>query len=72
MFLGTYDGSDLYFCTQGVPSGNMPTVIARYGNEEQDYQSGMFFAETPLTDEWHNATLRVAYLIARDLGLLPP
>lgn len=37
-FLGRHLGNDLYFCSQG---GNLPTVIARYGNEGSDYNSGL-------------------------------
>jgi hypothetical protein len=29
---------DLYYCPQG---GHIPTVIARYGNEPEDYRSGL-------------------------------
>jgi len=29
---------DLYYCVKG--NGNLPTVVARFGNEPQDYISG--------------------------------
>jgi hypothetical protein len=38
IFLGHYEGYDLYFCK------NEPTVIARYG-ENGDYMSGLIFAD---------------------------
>ncbi len=63
-FLGTYDGHDLYFCPC-----SMPTVIARYGLDG-DYQSGLTFGEATLTEEFAILHLRVAYLIAKDLGLI--
>ena len=37
-FLGMFKDYDLYFCNQG---GNIPTVIARYGNEGHEYLSGI-------------------------------
>ena len=37
-FLGQWKEYDLYFCTQG---GSMPTVIARFSSEGQDYTSGI-------------------------------
>jgi hypothetical protein len=37
-YLGQYKEFDLYFCPQG---GNIPTVIARYGNDGPEYQSGL-------------------------------
>jgi hypothetical protein len=63
-FLGTFDGHDLYYC----PGGG-PTIIARYSSDGPDYSSGMTFGEKPLTHEFACIHLRVAYLIAKDLGL---
>ena len=40
IFLGSFQDNDLYFCKQG----NIPTVIARYGNNGSDYTSGMALA----------------------------
>jgi len=39
--LGKFQEYELYFCDQG---GNLPTVIARYGNEIWEYKSGLAFA----------------------------
>jgi hypothetical protein len=41
IFLGHYQGHDLYFC----PQNGLPTVIARYSSEGSDYKSGMPFAD---------------------------
>lgn len=40
--LGQHDGHDLYHCLQG---GDMPTLIARYGNHGEQYTSGLAFAD---------------------------
>jgi len=37
-FLGQMGVFDLYYCPQ---SGNIPTVIARYGNKDSQYKSGI-------------------------------
>lgn len=37
-YLGRHLGNDLYHCLQG---GNLPTVLARFGNEGPDYTSGL-------------------------------
>ncbi len=39
IFLGTYQGEDLYVC----PAGRVPTVISRYGIHGE-YSSGMCFS----------------------------
>lgn len=36
-FVGHLDGRDIWKCTQG---GNLPTVIARYGDDGPEYSSG--------------------------------
>lgn len=41
-FLGPHEDLDLYFCLQG---GGLPTVIARYGDNEPDYKSGLHTAD---------------------------
>lgn len=41
-FLGRHGEHDLYFCPQG---GQLPTVIARYGDGGPDYTSGMLAAK---------------------------
>ena len=43
VFLGVYEGRDLYFCSQG---GARPTVIARQSSDGGDYLSGLCFADT--------------------------
>lgn len=69
IFLGTYKGGvfidstekdlyDLYFCQQ---SGH-PTVIARYGNEGSQYQSGMNFARPDGIQPLYQAKLRAIKL----------
>ncbi len=40
-FLGSENSRDLYFCTQGR---ELPTVIARFGDDGPDYSSGLPFA----------------------------
>lgn len=38
VFLGTWEGKeDLYFC----PQVHVPTVLARYGNKPEEYESGL-------------------------------
>lgn len=37
-FLGTFKGTDLYFCN----NGRRKTLISRCGNDGPDYVSGMF------------------------------
>lgn len=68
-FLGHYNGHDLYFCSQGL----RPTVMARFGSDDQ-YVSGLPTAEHCSTsdDQDEFRALRVALLIARDRGLVPP
>lgn len=39
--LGSFQDHDLYFCKQG----SLPTVIARFGNNPEDYKSGLIFAD---------------------------
>ena len=50
-FLGTLDGIDMYFCGQNV----IPTVIARYGDDGDEYMSGAEIAAIASC----NGTLRV-------------
>ena len=69
--LGTYDNYDLYFCTQGMPGGHAPTVIARFGTNGEQYISGLAVAQIPLSKtEFSMPGLRAAYLIAKDLELV--
>lgn len=47
-FLGRHGKYDLYYCRkQGVEPDVMATVIARYGSDGPDYQSGMAFGFQP-------------------------
>ena len=73
LYLGTYGAHDLYFCPQGA----LPTVIARFGSEGPEYCSGLASAQAQSLRELETVkadpsfwALRVAYLIARDAGLL--
>lgn len=71
IYLGTYDGYDLYYCPRGSPSMKIPTVLARLGNKAENYISGMAVAEKiPLDNSFCMPALRVAYLIAKDLNLI--
>ncbi len=44
IYLGEWQGHDLYWCAQG----GRPTVIARWGDDGPNYQSGMIFADREL------------------------
>ena len=59
VYLGNHDHYDLYFC------GSEPTVIARYGNDGQEYISGLVFAKPDKTK-----ALYIAKTIAIKQGLL--
>lgn len=39
VFLGSFDGHDLYCCIEGYAH---PMVMARFGNESRDYKSGIW------------------------------
>jgi hypothetical protein len=70
-YLGTYDGYDLYYCPHGAPGFKIPTVLARRGNDPEQYISGMAAAkQNPLHSSFCMPALRVAYLIAKDLALI--
>lgn len=73
VYLGHFEDHDLYYCA------GEPTVIARFGDEGPDYGSGLPFAETPLAELPEDQgpgsgrlrrLLRVAWLIAKDAGVL--
>jgi hypothetical protein len=78
-YLGHYEGCDLYYCAQGIYPTSLPTVIARFGSGP-GYISGMQVAKAfKFSDTLLDANLpyvqaskalRVAYLIAVDLGLV--
>lgn len=61
--LGEYAEYDLYFCKQG----GSPTVIARFGNEDGDYSSGLY--EAGFESVWPE--LAVAKQRATAAGYLP-
>lgn len=42
VYLGSYDGNDLYYCD----AGGEQTVIARYGNDPDENKSGIIFQST--------------------------
>lgn len=62
VFLATSEKYDLYFCPQ--PKLNLPTVIARFGDQPWETVSGLELAPTSLP-------LGVAAALARERGLLP-
>jgi hypothetical protein len=66
-YLGTYGSVDMYFCDKQKIGGL--TVVARYGSDGPEYTSGIALAKMAPEAEHHMA-LRVAYLIAKDAGLL--
>jgi hypothetical protein len=57
--LGEYGEFDLYHCEQG---GAYPTVIARYGDDGPEYQSGLVFAHSGQIPELVEAMNRAAEL----------
>lgn len=57
---------DLYFCSQG--SLKLPTVLARYGDEESNYFSGLSFSGLSFS-EFHPA-LAEAKNLAEQRGLI--
>jgi hypothetical protein len=61
VYLGEYRQHDLYFCTK---QPNVPTVLARYGNDPSDYVSGVELATRDLI-------LAEAVALARARNLLP-
>ncbi len=60
VFLGKHRGNDLYFCDQGH---NIPTVVARFGDEEHEYTSSIELAE-------HYPELKAALTLAVERGLV--
>lgn len=71
IYLGHYEEHDLYFCPKEL--GGEGTVIARYGGDGPEYASGLPFGQQPLGyyTGTHSRHLRIAYLIAADLGFVP-
>ena len=59
-FLGSFQGEDLYFCSQG---GHLPTVMAIQSEEPGDYVSGIYSKDAI-------PSLGAAYLIAKERGLI--
>jgi len=70
VFLGHYEEKDLYYCPGG-PGGTGGTVIARASGKPSDYASGLPFGKVRLGNPIVYHHLRVAYLIAADLGYVP-
>lgn len=71
VFLGHYEKHDLYYCGKDIE-----TVIARWSSDGPDYASGVPLGIIPLGKRGMYVgpaakILRVAYLIAADLGYLP-
>lgn len=46
IYLGFYEGADLYYCNQPHNMVKTPTLIARYSNDSWDYLSGIHFASS--------------------------
>lgn len=71
VFLGHYEEHDLYFCPK--EAGSEGTVIARWSGNGPDYASGLPFGKHPIGScgGTHTSLLRIAYLIAADLGYVP-
>ena len=61
VYLGERGVYDLYYCNRNGPGR---TVIARYGDGEDDYISGIEIAK-----KYPNSALRVALDLAIDRGL---
>jgi len=60
-FLGHFNNHDLYYSDQA----GLPTVIARYGNDGDQYTSGMTFVGTV-------PELTKAHELAKERGLITP
>lgn len=67
LFLGTFNNADLYFCPSDM---GIPTVIARLSSEPSDYASGEMIGRTESYPTATHRELRVAWLIAKDCGLV--
>lgn len=65
VYLGTFNNADLYFCPRGIP-----TVISRFSSDGPDYCSGELIGRGSAFPEATHRELRVAWLIARDCGLI--
>lgn len=71
VFLGTYQGTDLYACESGCPGYAWPTVIARSSDEPSDYMSGLKIAEAIERDEGPSHPMVEALRRARERKLIP-
>lgn len=60
VYLGHWDGHDLYYCAVQVTG---PTVIARYGSVGPDYKSGVLLSD-------QDQHLWCAKLLAQERGLM--
>lgn len=61
IFLGYYQQYDLYFCRHTYYL--IPTVIARFSSEPEDYTSGLGLAK-------HNPALKEALRLAKEKELI--
>jgi len=68
-FLGHENDHDLYFCEQ-APWG-FPTVIARYGSEGPEYESGLNGAKAQINAGYSDEPLARALLLAEAQDLYP-
>lgn len=64
-FMDHKDNCDFYFCDSTIP-----TVIARFSDEPQDYSSGLFLAKSLYENAYVNEPLYKAYEIALKLNLV--
>lgn len=71
IFLGHYESHDLYYCPDETPPHG--TVIARWSGKGPDYASGIEFGKRMIGELSNESVkmLRVAYLLAADLGYVP-
>ena len=66
-FLGRSDRYDFYFCDQA----GVPTVVARYGDDGRDYQSGLLIGkQLAQSQETEMEPLAMAYTLAVEKGLI--
>jgi len=63
--LGQYQNYDLYFCDKGGA-----TIIARYGESETEYTSGLRLAETSPPLKITSPPLKITKLMAVEAGFL--
>lgn len=65
--LGEFGDADLYYCDAQAIGG--ATVIARYSDDGDDYQSGMVFADTiPALGEAKKRAIEAGYMMPNGEG----